>query len=509
MGDERGRKRNRDTPPGGPQVVHTLNATFHSYSARVKADGAFEWTKPHGWIKKVRDTDILRIQAVRANMKLTHEYLINPRNNQIGMDLYLRNAAGSGDWQLFRTKLELSPGNYPTRSDAEEAATRSFLKAFENVLNRANTSNGGSSGVFNKYDDTYGTPFDDTRTGAIRAEIAMAEGRTTRFTYQENTAERHLTYEHRIRLENGNNSRYRNKILTEQDFPDIMDRTGAVQVDWVGTSPNQKTDRQADRNGPTNRLLFLVDVVTNNTALASVDEMRLEFVSLNDTPQSVQVWGARFNRDIPGFDGDAVGPLTIDRIPNAFNRGSLSVTRSVKASGQNIFTFLGHSPNRFFLKPDHHYYLRIEDISNPNLETPFLTEGHSTDVIGQSTPSTILAQLNVKESGDFATFDQRSDSGPAHSSGFFILPSTYAIERIKIQIVDEAGTVILPNGNQQIEKGVIPLDLMLRFDVIRQPDNERSANAQVQSETTATDFHRWTIPGTVDNPDSLKTQRIM
>jgi len=514
-----GRKRNRETPPGGPQVVSTHNVTFHSYSARVKPDGSFEWVKPHGWIKKVRDTDVIRIQCVRANMKLTHEYLINFRNNQIALDVYLRNALGNGEWRAWRAKLELPPGNYESRQEAEEAATGSFLRAFEDALNKANVDAGGGSSVFNKYDDTYGTPFDETRTGAIRAEIAMAEGRTTRFSYQENTDEQHLTYEHRIQLDDpntsGQQSRYRNKIFTEKDFPNIMDRTGASTVDWIPAAgnPTQKADREAFSSGPTNRLLFIVDTVLDNTALDSTTDMVVEFTSLNDSPQAVQVWGARFNKDVPGFgllgERTAVSLGQPNTIPRQFNRGALTVVRTAQKSGTKVFSTLGHSPNRFFLKPDHHYYLRLEDISNPNLETPFLNEGHSTDLVGQSTPSSIIGQLNVGSKGDFASYDQKADSGAAHSNGFFILPATHAVERIKIKIVDEAGSTILPEGNRQNEKGVIPLDLMLRFDVIRHPDNERSANTQVQSETVATQPHQWTIPGTIDAEETLKTQRIM
>jgi len=516
MADTRGQKRNRETPAGGPQVVSTHNVTFHSYSARVKPDGAFEWVKPHGWIKKVRDTDVIRIQCVRANMKLTHEYLVNFRNNQIGLDLYLKNAFGNGEWRGWRAKLELPPGNYESRQEAEEAVTGSFLRAFENALNRANLQVDPNTGTsFRKYDDSFGTPFGPSRTGAIRAEVAMAEGRTTRFSYQENTDEQHLTYEHRIQLNDpdpntsGQQSRYRNKIFTERDFPNIMDRTGAAPVNWIAAEPRQKSDTEAANSGPTSRLLFIVDSVLEGTALDSTTDMAVEFVSFNDSPQSVQVWGARFNKDVPGFSGNTLDLGSPLSDPRQFNRGSLTVVRTAKVDGSAIFSVLGHSPNRFFLKPDHHYYLRLEDISNPNLETPFLNEGHSTDFVGQSTPSSIIGQLNVGERGDFATYDQNADSGADHSNGFFILPATHAVERIKIKIVDEAGSIILPEGNQQNDKGVIPLDLMLRFDVIRHPDNERSANTQVQSETVATQPHQWTIPGTIDAEETLKTQRIM
>jgi hypothetical protein len=450
-------------------------------------------------------------------MKLTHEYLINFRNNQIAMDLYYRNKNGNGEWEYVRAKLELPPGNYESRQQAEEAVTGAFLKAFEDALNVAN----GGGNEFRKFDDSYQQlPYGSNQKGAIRAEIAMAEGRTTRFVYDSNSDEQHLTYEHRIQLadpdpnEEGNQSRYRNKIITEKDFPNIMDRTGGAQVGWLGPNRDAVADREAYASGPTNRLLFLVDVVTRGTAnLDSVDEMRIEFNSIQDKPQSIQVWGARFNNDVPGFgeagDRSTLGPFTPNRVPKEFNSGALTMVRARGTDESAVFTFLGHSPNRFFLKPDHHYYIRLEDISNPNMETPFLNEGHGTGVIGQSTPSSIIGQLDVMGNANFATFEQRSDSGASHSNGYFILPATHAVEKIRLKIVDEAGATILPEGNKQNDKGVIPLDIMLRFDVIRHPDNERSANTQVQSETVATAPHTWTIPGTIDDEETLRTQRIM
>jgi len=504
MADSRGRKRNRETPSGGPQVVETRNVSFHSYSARINADSSLEWQKPHGWVKKVRDTDLLRIQCVRANLKLTHEYLINSRNNELAFDLHVKNKDRDGRWAAVRTKISLPPGNYNTRPNAEQGVTSAFLDAFTRALNKL-----AGAEEFKRYDTTFNSEFSNNAAGAVRARVAIAEGKTERFVYPLAGQTRHLTAEHRIPLDEmtdngGRDSDFRFNNVSEYLFPNMLNTDGLVPIEWDDEIKNL-------RNGPTGRLCFLIDTVLAGTNLGRVQDLRVEFLSLADKPQSIQTWGARFNKDVAAsFQNDDVSRIfTPPSIPAKTNEGALTISRSDDFSAGGIWTVLGISPNRFFMKPDHHYYLRLEDISNPNLETPFLTEGHSSNVIGQATPSSIIAQLNVGEKGDFANYEQRSDSGAAYSNGFFLIPAQHAVEKIKVKIIDEACSVILPEGRGQFSKGVIPFDLMLRFDVVRQPDNERSANTQVQSETTATEPHMFTIPGTIDDDETLKTQKIV
>jgi hypothetical protein len=350
----------------------------------------------------------------------------------------------------------------------------------------------------------------------VRVEVAFAEGSTSRFedteTNQADTV--HLSFEHRIalpRTDTGQRSAQGNKTLTEKNFVTVMNRDGAATTD---EEDNPLTLIQGEPKGATGRLMFFIDA--KFAAGTEPFNMRCTIFTLADKPQAVQVFGGNLQKT-SGLDVDAgfaKGPLPVAEVFKKSNKGALNIENIVYDNQFYTWTILGRSPNKPRRHVDEQFYLRLKDITSSNVETPFLTEGHSAterNNLENTAPSSIIGILDVKNKakGRVGKLKQVTSSDAGSANGYFMYTNQTHIDKVKAQILDETGRSLLPAGADLRDLGKVPFDLMLRFDILRHPEHEKGGNSQVESQTTASKPYRFTVPGEIRSEETFKSQRIV